>query len=433
MMGKLLAISAALAAALSAQTLPATISGEVPGLLATYEQLHEAPELSHFEKNTSAFLAAQLREAGYEVTDHLGKYENPAWQGYGVIGVMKNGPGPVLMVRSELDALPVTEETGLPYASRTPGIMHACGHDLHMTVLLGTARTLAQDKSAWHGTLVILYQPAEETINGAKAMLADGLYQRIPKPDMVIALHDNAELAAGRVGYTPGYSMASATSVSVTLHGVSAHGSLPERSKDPVVAAAQLVIALQTIVSREISPFDQAVVTVGSIQAGTKNNIIPDSATLLLTIRTYKEEVRKQILASIQRMAQGIALADGLPASQPPEVKTYEYTPALYNDPALTAKLAAIFTRTLGAANVAQMPAVMASEDFGAYGLDNHQIPVCQFALGAVDPAKIAASERDGTPLPSLHSSHFAPLPQPAIETGVKAMTAAVLGLMGGK
>lgn len=433
MMGKLLAISAALAAALSAQTLPATISGEVPGLLATYEQLHEAPELSHFEKNTSAFLAAQLREAGYEVTDHLGKYENPAWQGYGVIGVMKNGPGPVLMVRSELDALPVTEETGLPYASRTPGIMHACGHDLHMTVLLGTARTLAQDKSAWHGTLVILYQPAEETINGAKAMLADGLYQRIPKPDMVIALHDNAELAAGRVGYTPGYSMASATSVSVTLHGVSAHGSLPERSKDPVVAAAQLVIALQTIVSREISPFDQAVVTVGSIQAGTKNNIIPDSATLLLTIRTYKEEVRKQILASIHRMAQGIALADGLPASQPPEVKTYEYTPALYNDPALTAKLAAIFTRTLGAANVAQMPAVMASEDFGAYGLDNHQIPVCQFALGAVDPAKIAASERDGTPLPSLHSSHFAPLPQPAIETGVKAMTAAVLRLMGGK
>lgn len=427
---KLTAVPLIFAAALAAQGATASIPAEVPGLLAIYKQLHEAPELSHFEKNTSTFLAAQLRAAGYEVTDHLGKYENPAWHGYGVIGVMKNGAGPTLMVRSELDALPVTEETGLPYASRTPGVMHACGHDLHMTVLLGTARTLAQSKNQWHGTLVILYQPAEETINGAQAMLADGLYQRIPRPDMVIALHDNAELAAGRVGYTPGYSMASATSVSITLHGVSAHGSLPERSKDPVVAAAQLVLALQTIVSRETSPFDQAVVTVGSIQAGTKNNIIPDSATLLLTIRTYKEEVRQRILASIQRMAQGIALADGLPANQPPEVKTYEYTPALYNDPALTARLASIFSRTFGAANVAQMPAAMASEDFGAYGLPNHQIPVCMFALGAVDPAKIAASEQGGPPLPSLHSSHFAPLPAPAIETGVKAMTAAVLGLM---
>lgn len=419
--------------------LTSIVAGEVPGLVSTYEKLHAAPELSHQEAQTSAFVAAQLRAMGYEVTDHVGKYDNPAWTGYGVVAVLKNGPGPTLMVRSELDALPVTEATGLPYASHATakndagqvvGVMHACGHDIHMTALLGTARALTELKAQWRGTLVIIYQPAEETINGAKAMLADGLYQRFPKPDMVIALHDNAELAAGKVGYTPGYSMASATSVEITLHGRSAHGSLPEASKDPVVAAAELVLALQAIVSRETSPFDQAVVTVGSIQAGTKNNIIPDQARLLLTVRTYKEEVRQRILASIKRMADGVALAAGLPANQPPEVKVYEYTPSLYNDPALAARLAGVFTTALGAANVEKLAPMMASEDFGYYGLEGHKIPVFMFSLGAVDPAKIAASQRTGVPLPSLHSSLFAPLPAPTITTGVTAMTAAVLELM---
>jgi amidohydrolase len=334
----------------------------------------------------------------------------------------------------------VVEATGLPYASRVTakndagqavGVMHACGHDIHMTVLLGTARAMASLKDQWHGTLIFIGQTAEETINGAKAKLAGGLYQNFPKPNMVIALHDSAEMPAGAVATTPGYSMASATSVSITLHGQSAHGSLPEASKDPVVAAAELVIALQTIVSRETSPFDQAVVTVGSIQSGTKNNIIPDKATLLLSIRTYKEEVRKRILASITRMADGIALADGLPANQPPEVKVYEYTPSLYNDPTLTNRLNADFVKTMCAANVVKGTPVMASEDFGYFGLDGHQIPVCQFSLGAVDPAKIAASQRTGTPLPSLHSSKFEPLPAPTIATGVTAMSAAILNLLG--
>ena len=436
------AAAVALGAALAAQTsgLHALVQSETPDLVATYKQLHQAPELSHQEAKTAAFMAAQLRAAGYQVTDHLGHYDNPKWTGYGLVAVLRNGPGPTLWIRSELDALPVAEQTGLPYASHvtaksddgaTVPVMHACGHDIHMTVLLGTARAMVRLRSQWHGTLVFVGQPAEETINGAHALLADNIYTRFPKPDMVIALHDTPGLAAGHVGVTPGYSMASATSVSITLHGRSAHGSLPEASKDPVVAAAELVMSLQTIVSRETSPFDQAVVTVGSIQAGTKNNIIPDSATLLLTVRTYKEEVRQRILASIRRMAAGIAQTDGLPANEPPEIKVYEYTPALYNDPALSNRLSAVFARALGAANVSTTAPVMASEDFGAYGLDGHKIPVCMFSLGAVDAAALAASQKSGVPLPSLHSSKFAPLPAPTIATGVTAMTSAALELLG--
>lgn len=429
------------------QPTPASLAQqELPGLVTTYKQIHEAPELSHQEAKTSALVAGQLRAMGYTVTDHVGKYAgHPEWTGYGVVAILKNGPGPTLLVRSELDALPVTEVTPLPWAShviakddagQTVGVMHACGHDIHMTVLLGTAAALMRLKSQWHGTLEIIGQPAEETINGAKAMLDDGLYTRFPKPDLAIALHDNAELAAGKLGYTPGFAMASATSVKVTLHGVSAHGSLPEDSKDPVVAAAELVLALQAIVSRETSPFDQAVVTVGSIQAGTKNNIIPATATLLLSVRTYKEAVRQRILASIQRMADGIALADGLPKDQPPQVATYEYTPALYNDPALAQRLSAVLTRTFGAANVEKLPPIMASEDFGYLGLqasnDPHKIPVFFYSLGAVDPAKVAASQRTGIPLPSLHSNLFEPQPAPTIQTGVTAMTTLVLNLLGG-
>jgi amidohydrolase len=420
--------------------LDARIARELPSLLTTYKSIHAAPELSHYEKNTSALVAARLRELGFTVTDHIGKYHHPGWIGYGVVGIMKNSEGPTVLVRTELDALPITEETGLPYAShvRTKddagqevGVMHACGHDIHITSFLGTAAVLAAMKDQWHGTLMMLAQPAEETINGAKAMLDDGLYSRFPRPDYLLALHDTPGLPAGKVGYTPGYALASSTSVDIMVRGVGAHGSRPEAGKDPIVEAAQLVLAIQTIVSREISPFDPAVVTVGSIHGGTRYNIIPDEVHLQLTIRTYKEEVRQKILASLERMARGIALADGIPESRAPIVKPSdtEYTPALYNDPQLTERVAGVLEKALGKENVEKLPPVMASEDFCRFGLDR-QIPICDFSLGAVNPAKFAEAQRTGAKLPGLHSALWAPDPEPTLRTGVKAMTSAVLDLM---
>ena len=278
----------------------------------------------------------------------------------------------------------------------------------------------------------MLAQPAEEAISGAKAMLDDGLYTRFPRPDYVIALHDTPAIAAGKVGYTPGYALASSTSVDITLRGVGGHGSAPQAAKDPIVEAAEFILAIQTIVSREDSPFDPAVVTVGSIHGGTRYNIIPDEVHLQLTIRTYKEEVRQHILAALERMAQGIAATEGIPASRAPIVTTSdsEYTPSTYNDPQLTLRLAQVFRQVLGPENVEEAPAVMASEDFCRFGLENHQIPICQFALGAVDPAQLAESRRTGAPLPGLHSSLWAPVPEPTLRTGVKSMTSAVLELM---
>jgi amidohydrolase len=429
---------AAVAAAQQSE-LDSTIDREVASLVRTYKMLHAAPELSHHEEKTAAFMAEQLRALGYAVTERLGKFENPNWVGYGVVAVMKNGAGPTVLVRSELDALPVEEQTGLPYASRVRtkndlgqdvGVMHACGHDIHITSLLGTAQVLADRKDQWHGTLLLVAQPAEETIDGARAMLADAFYTRFPKPDYALALHDNAQLEAGKVGYCPGYALASSTSVDIIIRGRGAHGSQPQSSKDPIVAAAELVLALQTIVSRENSPFDPAVVTVGSIHSGSKNNIIPDEARLQLSIRAFSEEVRRRILASIERMVKGIAETDGLPEGRPPIVKVTEFTSSTYNDPALTERLAIVFAKALGAANVEKMAPVMASEDFGYFGLEQHQIPICMFWLGAVDPAKLAESKRTGAPLPSLHSSGFAPLPEPTLRAGIKAMVSAVLELM---
>lgn len=421
--------------------LDAMIAHELPSLLDTYKSLHAAPELSHYEKKTSALVAERLRALGFAVTDHIGKYDHPGWVGYGVVGILKNGAGPTVLVRTELDALPIMEETGLSYAShvratddagKEVGVMHACGHDIHITSFLGTATALAGMKDQWHGTLVMLAQPAEETINGARAMLDDGFYSRFPRPDYLLAMHDTPDLPAGKVGYTPGYASASSTSVDIIVRGVGAHGSRPEASKDPIVEAAQLVLAIQTIVSREISPFDPAVVTVGSIHGGTRYNIIPEEVHLQLTIRTYKEEVRQHILASLDRMARGIALADGIPESRAPIVKASdtEHAPALYNDPQLTKRVAGALETALGKDNVVKEPPVMASEDFGEFGGEDHQIPLCDFQLGAVNPKKFAEAQRTGAKLPGLHSALWAPDPEPTLRTGVKAMTSVVLDLM---
>lgn len=417
------------------------IERELASLVETYKRLHTAPELSHYEAKTSAFVAGELRSLGYTVTERIGKYRKPEWTGYGVVGVMKNGEGPVVLVRADMDALPVEEKTGLPYAStirvkndagQEVGVMHACGHDIHVTSLIGTARMLAGLKAQWRGTLVLLAQPAEETGDGAKAMLDDGLYSKIPKPDYAIALHDQADIAAGKVGITSGFALANVTSVDITVRGIGGHGAKPESTKDPIVLAAQIVLALQTIVSRENSPLDPAVVTVGSIHGGSRYNIIPDEVKLQLTVRSYKEEVRQKILASIERIARGIALAAGIPAELAPVMKVneLEVSAATYNDPALTGRLSSLFATTLGAQNVVTYPPAMVGEDFGRFGLEGNQIPTSLFWVGAADPSKVEESKRTGKPLPSLHSPLFAPLPEPTIRTGVKAMTSAVLELM---
>ena len=421
---------------LAQQSLDAMIERELPSLVATYKALHAAPELSHYEEKTAAFLAGQLRALGFTVTERVGKYENPEWTSYGVVAIMKNGPGPTVLIRTDLDALPVEENTGLPYASKVRtkneagqevGVMHACGHDIHVTSMIGTAKVLSELKDQWSGTLMIIGQPAEEVIHGARGMLRDGLYEKFPRPDFVIALHDNAEIEAGKVGLTPGYALASSTSVDVQIRGLGGHGAKPETTKDPIVIAAQVVLALQTLVSRENSPLDPAVITVGSIHGGSKHNIIPDEVNLQLTVRAYKEDVRKRILASIERIAKGTAAAAGVPENLAPIVKVSgsQVTAATYNTPELVERLAGVFTKTLGADNVVQVPPAMVSEDFGYFSLEQ-KIPSALFWVGAVDPAKMKSGER----LPSLHSPLFAPAPEPTIRTGIRAMTAAVLDLM---
>ena len=429
-----------LSAAAAQDGLGALVERELPSLLETYKALHANPELSYAEEKTAAFVAKELRSLGFDVTERVGKYDKPGLTSHGLVAVLKNGEGPVVWVRSDLDALPVEEKTGLPYASRVRargeegevGVMHACGHDVHITSLLGTARALTKLKDRWRGTLVLVGQPAEERGAGAKAMVADSLYTRFPRPTYVLALHDNAALEAGKVDYVEGYALASVNSVDITIRGVGGHGAYPQTTKDPVVIAAQVVLALQTIVSRENSPFDPVVVTVGSINGGSKHNIIPDDVRLQLTVRTSKEEVRRRVLASIERITKSIAAAAGVPDDRLPTVtvREDEFTPSTYNDPGLMRRLAGAFERELGAANVLKMEPVMGGEDFGRFGLEGHQIPAAIFWLGAVDPAKVAESQRTKTPLPSLHSSLFAPLPEPTIRTGVRAMTAAVLDLM---
>jgi amidohydrolase len=420
------------------QSLDAMIDRDIASWLTTYKNLHAAPELSHREEKTSAFVAGELRKLGFTVTERIGKFQNEQWVGYGIVGVLKNGPGPTVLVRTELDALPVEEKTGVPYASVVKtkndagvevSVMHACGHDIHMTSFLGTAKMLTELKSRWSGTLVMLGQPAEETGDGANAMLRDNLYANFPKPDFAIAIHDKPELETGKVGYTPGYAMASATSIDIKIKGVGGHGSAPELTKDPIVVAAQVVMALQTIVSRENSPLDPAVVTVGSIHGGTRYNIIPDEVNLQLTVRTYKEEVKKRVLASIERIVKGVAATAGIPEDRAPVIKIAEGTGSTYNEPQLVDRLVAVFKQALGEENVVKMPPMMASEDFGYFSLDQ-KIPATIIWLGASDPAKVKQSRESGVALPGLHSALFAPVPEPTLRTGVKATTSAVLELM---
>jgi len=414
------------------------IDANINDWVGTYKHLHEHPELSTEEKETSALVAAQLKKMGYEVTDHFGKYEDGR-AAYGVVAMLRNGAGPTLYIRTDMDALPVTENTGLPYASKVRekrpngevGVMHACGHDLHMTVFLGTAKMMAETKTQWSGTLVLIGQPAEEVIGGAGAMLRAGLYTKFPKPDYVVALHDSSVLPAGTVGWHAGPMLAGADSVDITIRGFGGHGAMPNVTKDPIVIGAELVMALQTIVSRESDPLIPTVVTVGSFHSGTKHNIVPDEAHLQLTVRTMTPAQREKVLAAIKRITNGIAEAAGIPADRAPIIEiASDNVPATINDPALTQRIAASLDKAVGKENVWPGQPIMASEDFSLFALEDPKPPICMFWLGATDPAKWKEAEEKGTRLPGPHSSEFAPLPEPAIRTGVKAMTTVATDLL---
>ena len=404
------------------------IDAVYPQVETLYLDLHRNPELSYHEEKTAAKIAGQLRKLGYDVTTGVG--------GNGVVGVFKNGAGPVVMLRAELDALPVPEKTGLAYASQVTThddrgvevpVMHACGHDLHMAIGIGTAALLVQNKDRWHGTFIYVGQPAEERIGGAKAMMKDGLFTRFPKPDFVFGVHDSSGLPAGKVGYTPGFSAANADSVNVTVYGVGGHGSAPQQTVDPIVIAARTIVSWQTIVSREIDPRDPAVITVGSIHGGTKNNIIPDEVLMQLTLRSYKDEVRKHLLASIERIADAEAAAAGAPKK--PLIETYEGVGAVYNDPQTTKLLAERLKQVMGDANVVLGSPIMASDDFAEYRYAG--IPSVMLELGAVNPEKYAGAMKTGEKLPGPHSPYFAPDREPSLKTGIEVEMAAILDLMG--
>jgi len=416
---------------------------ELPSLLSIYKDVHAHPELSTQEQRTSALLAKELKAVGCDVTENVGKYQKPDQKCYGVVGVMKNGDGPVVLVRTDLDALPVQEETGVPYASTVVTknekgddvhVMHACGHDAHISMIIGVARSLAKMKDQWHGTIVFVGQPAEELGTGARAMLRDGLYTRWPKPNYALGFHDKADMEIGHIGVTEGYTYANVDSVDVTVHGIGGHGAYSYRTKDPVVLAAEMINQWQTIASRENNPIDPIVITVGSIHGGTKHNIIPDEVKMQLTVRTYKVDVRERVLSAIERIAKGCATAAGLPSDKMPTVNVLrdQFTPATYNNPELARRLVTVWKKALGDQNVEMVEPTMGGEDFSEFSLlPEHSIPAVDFHVGAVDPAKIAESKKPGaSPLPSLHSSKFAPVPEPTIRTGMVAMTTAVLDLM---
>ena len=413
------------------QEVAARVAEARPKLESLYKQFHTHPELSLREENTSRRLADELEQIGFVVTRKIG--------GYGIVGVLSNGAGPTVLVRTDMDALPVTEQTGAAYASavkaiddkgNSVGVMHACGHDMHMSAFLGAARVLNALKDKWRGTLVMIGQPAEEKVQGAKAMLADGLFTRFPKPDYCVALHCASDLPAGTLGVTEGYALANVDSVDIVIRGVSGHGAWPHKTKDPVVLAAQTVLALQTIVSRETDPTQPAVVTVGSIHGGTKHNIIPDEVRLQLTLRSYSDEVREHTLEAIRRMTRGLAEAAGIPENLRPTLTIGESCPATYNNPDVAQRLTKTFKVWFGEDHMIGTKPIMGAEDFGLLGRTEYKIPVCIFWLGAVEPERFQEHQRTGAPLPALHSSQFLPALEPTLKTGVSAMTAAVLELL---
>jgi amidohydrolase len=426
---------------LAQQTPQSLADAELPSLLGIYKDVHTHPELSGHEERTAGLVAKELRAAGCQVTEHVGKYENSKLKAYGVVGVMKNGDGPTVLVRTDTDALPVEEETGLPYASkvvvkndegRDVHVMHACGHDAHIAAFIGTARALGKLKDRWHGTIVFVAQPAEEIGTGARALLQDGLYDRFGKPNFALGFHDKADVEAGHIAVTEGYTSANVDSVDVTVRGVGGHGGYPHKTKDPIVLAAEIINAWQTIVSRENNPLDPIVITVGSIHGGTKHNIIPDEVKMQITVRTYKSKVRERVLADIDRIAKGCAAAAGIPAELAPIVSVPKDLVALaaYNNPELTKRLVAVWKKSLGDENVEIVDPTMGGDDFSEYSLPDYSIPAVYFHFGAVEPAKIAEYKQGGKELPTLHSSKFAPVPEPTIRTGVIGMVTAVLDLM---
>ncbi len=409
------------------------ITADLPSLMEIYRDLHANPELSGEEVQTAAKLAAEARRLGFDVTEKVG--------GTGVVAVMKNGDGPTVMIRADMDALPLVEKTGLPFASKVraktregndTGVMHACGHDTHMTGWVGTARQLVARKDEWSGTLVMILQPAEETGEGAKAMLEDGLYTRFPKPDYVMAFHDAAGAPAGFIGYSPGYALANVDSVDIEVRGVGGHGAYPHTTKDPIVVASRIVGALQTLVSREIDPQDPAVVTVGSFQAGFKHNIIPDKANLLLTVRSYSDETRAKLLDGIKRITKGEAVTAGLPEDRMPiiRVRDDEFTPSTYNSPEFTREMAKLFEARFGKQRVVESKPVMGGEDFSRYRRADESIKSMIFWVGGVPMDEYLAAKKAGTKLPSLHSPLWAPDAEKVVATGAEALTAAALNIM---
>ena len=425
MLKSLLPLVALAAPAAAQDTIRADVARDLPSLVAIYRDLHANPELSGKEVRSAGILAAEARKAGFEVTEKVG--------GTGVVAVLRNGPGPVVMLRADMDALPVPEQTGLPFASKVPNAMHACGHDTHMTSWIGTARRLAAMRSRWSGTLVMIGQPAEETIEGAKAMLKDGLFTRFPKPEFVIGFHDSASLPAGTIGYTPGYALAAVDSIDILVKGVGGHGAAPATAKDPIVLAARIVTTLQTLAAREIDPQDAVVVTVGSIHGGTKHNIIPAEVKLQLTVRSYAPETRAKLLDGIRRIARGEAIAAGLPDDLMPAVTSFGPAGvATFNSEALTNRLGTVFAARFGQERVQPVKASMVSEDFPEFRrADPDRIQSSIFWVGGVPRAKWDETGGDPTKLPSLHSPYWAPDAEAVIGTATEAMTAAALEVLG--
>ena len=421
----ILSLSILSAVSVFAQQTPQSVAeAELPSLLAIYKDVHSHPELSGHEEHTSALIAKELRAAGCQVTENFGKYDDPKLKGYGVIGVMKNGDGPTVLVRTDMDALPVEEETGLPYASKVTTkndegkdvhVMHACGHDAHIAAFIGTARALQQLKDQWHGTILFVAQPAEETGNGARALFKAGLYDRFGKPNFALGFHDKADMQTGHIGVTEGYTYANVDSVNVTVRGVGGHGAYPYKTKDPIVLAAEMINAWQTIVSRENNPLDPIVVTVGSIHGGTKHNIIPDEVKMQLTVRTYKADVRERVLAAIDQIAKGIAAAGGVPTERAPivDVLKNQFTPATYNNPELTKRLVAVWKKSLGNENVEIVDPTMGGEDFSEYSLPDHSIPRLIFTSARSIRKKSPRAKRPGSHCRVCIRVNSRPFPSP--------------------